>query len=93
MKQQQQKRINAEISKVATLKEKLCVAQIAINKDRYFQISNMVLHDGEYITQDELFYLETPTQDNWVRAMQSLNNNFVNNGVSAWTTPLPASTS
>lgn len=83
MKTQQQKRINSEISKLSTLKEKLCVAQIAINKDRYFQISSMVLHDGEYITQEELIYLDTPTQDNWVRAMQSLNNNFVNNGVSA----------
>lgn len=83
MKIQQQKLIKVEIIKPSTIKEKLCAAQIAFNKVRYFEKSFLVLHDAEYITQDGLIYLERPTQDNWVRAMHSLNSNFVNKRVSA----------
>ena len=70
-------RINKQIANVASLKDKLCLAQIELNKDKYKEISGMVMHDGEYITQAELTYLQKPTKSNWMKAMKSLNQNFV----------------
>lgn len=70
-------RINNEISKLSTMKDKLCIAKVAINKARYKEMTGYVMHEGEYITQAELTYLEKPTTANWLKAMKSLNQNFV----------------
>ena len=51
MNQTTRTRINNEISKLSTMKDKLCTAKIAINKARYKEMTGYVMHEGEYITQ------------------------------------------
>ena len=76
-------RINETVKSVTGFSEKLCTAKIAMNKATYEELTGDELTGNDYVTDAELTYLKHPTTKNWLKAMKSLNQNFVEAGRNA----------
>ena len=72
-------RINETVKAVNGFSDKLNTASVEMKKAKYNALTNEDLTYSEYITDAELVYLEEPTQENWVKAMNSLNHNYAIN--------------